>query len=164
MSKFMNDLKNYFKGELRERYNFDADDMIVFYEAINQNRDNFSIKVMINDCECNKYRFEYIDMLEETGGYIKGEIYITMADQTYKYKITLDNYREIVEIIKEDTSPTISCSFDGDIESIRDGWKNELKEARIKEINEKIKGKELYILEASKEISILKKELESLIA
>lgn len=164
MSKFMNDLKNYFKGELREKYNFDTQDMIIFYEAINQNQNSFDIKKMIKDCENNEYHFEYVDMFEETGGYIKGEMYIIVADQTYKYKITLDNYREIVEIIKEDTSLTISCSFDGDIENIRDDWENELKEARIKEINDNIKIREQYILEVSKEISILKKELEDLIA
>lgn len=164
MYKFMNDLKNYFKGELREKYNFDTQDMIVFYEAINQNKDKFSIKKIINDCEYNKYHFEYVDMLEETGGYIKGEIYVVMLEETYKYKITLDNYTEKVSIIKEDNLPMIDCSFDGDIDSIRSDWESELKEARIKEINEKIKSKELYIMEVSQEIYILKSELENLIA
>lgn len=162
MSKFMNDLKNYFKGELREKYNFDTDDMIVFYEAINQNRDKEDIQNMINDCNNSNYDFIYEDSYEITGGYIKGEITINIKNKSYNYKITLNNYEDKVFITKNDRISIADYSFEGELEDVENEWKDELRIYKRNKIQEKIKRKEQYILEIGKEISILQKELESL--
>lgn len=162
MSKFMNDLKNYFKGELREKYNFDTQDMIVFYEAINQNQDKEDIKNMINDCNNFNCIFTYEDSYEKTGGYIKGEIAINIEDKPYNYQITLNNYEEKVFIKKNGCISISDYFFEGQLEDVENEWKEELRIYKINKIQEKIRKKEQYILEIGKEISILQKELESL--
>ncbi|GCD11750.1 hypothetical protein [Clostridium tagluense] len=136
MSNFNNQLKIFLMGVKELHIDLDV---ITVYETIITNKSG--LKELINEDIDIEYKFTYIDKLEETGGYITGEIQVSNNICKNKFHITLDNYCNNMTI------HTLTYIEEYDMQPISDETKEEWSDCLSKYRKEKIENE---ILKQSK--------------